>query len=42
MAKLVRVKQVSPSELLEAVLAQVDRINPATNAIVTRLDAQAR
>ena len=42
MAKLVRVKQVSPSELLEAVLAQVDHVNPATNAIVTRLDKQAR
>ncbi|MGD9645856.1 MAG: amidase [Pirellulales bacterium] len=42
LAHLVRTRQVSPSEVLDAVLAQVDRVNPALNAIVSRADDDAR
>ncbi len=41
-AALVRAKQVSPLELLEAALARIERVNPALNAVVIRLDDVAR
>jgi amidase len=42
LAELVRRKEVLPEELLEAALARIDARNPAINAVVTRLDDQAR
>lgn len=33
---------LSPVELLESCLAQIDRVNPAVNAVVTRCDDRAR
>ncbi len=42
LAELVRSKEISAHELLDAVLARADAANPALNAIVTRLDDQAR
>ncbi|GLU30433.1 amidase [Trinickia caryophylli] len=42
LAHLVRGKEVSPAELLEAALANVDAVNPALNAVAERLDASAR
>ena len=38
LADLVRTKQVSPAELLEAAQARADAVNPRINAIVRRLD----
>ena len=37
LADLIATRQVSAREVLEAHLAQIDRINPRVNAIVTRL-----
>src|SRR5262245_47901575 len=37
LAKLVRDKQVSPEELLEAAIERVERRNPAINAVVSKL-----
>jgi Asp-tRNA(Asn)/Glu-tRNA(Gln) amidotransferase A subunit family amidase len=42
LAQLVRDRQVSPEELLEAAIARVERTNPAVNAVVTRLYDHAR
>jgi Asp-tRNA(Asn)/Glu-tRNA(Gln) amidotransferase A subunit family amidase len=42
LAEAIRSKRVSPVEALEAILSQVDAINPALNAIVTRTDSLAR
>jgi amidase/6-aminohexanoate-cyclic-dimer hydrolase len=42
LAELVRRKEISAKELLDAVLARADAVNPALNAIVTRLDDHAR
>jgi amidase/6-aminohexanoate-cyclic-dimer hydrolase len=42
LAELLRRKEVSAAEVLEAVLARADTLNPALNAIVTRLDGEAR
>ncbi len=42
LARLVRERQVSAAELLEAALERVDGRNPALNAIVARLDDEAR
>jgi amidase len=39
---LVASGDLSPVELLESCLSQVDRINPAVNAMVTRADERAR
>lgn len=36
LAKLVRAREISARELIEATLAQIERVNPAINAIVTR------
>jgi aspartyl-tRNA(Asn)/glutamyl-tRNA(Gln) amidotransferase subunit A len=41
-AEAVRTKRLSPVELIEAVLAQVERVNPKVNAIVTLTADQAR
>ncbi len=42
LAELVRKGQVTASELLEESIARADRINPALNAIITRIDDRAR
>ena len=42
LAELIRRKDVSAKELLDAAIARADALNPALNAIVTRLDDQAR
>jgi amidase len=42
LADLVRRKEVSAAELLDAIIARADALNPRLNAIVTRLDDEAR
>jgi amidase len=42
LAGLVQSKQVSPRELVEAALARIDAVNPRINAVIHRLDEQAR
>src|SRR3954447_14117578 len=42
LAQLVRAREVSAEELLEAAIARVERVNPEINAVVTRLYDQAR
>ncbi|MBR8236038.1 amidase [Burkholderia sp. AU42008] len=42
LAALVRAKEVRPTELLNAVLASLDTLNPALNAVAERLDDSAR
>src|SRR5438477_11728768 len=42
LAELVRKGEVTPQELLEACLARIDKKNPALNAVITRMDDQAR
>src|SRR6266545_478261 len=42
LAALIRKKQVSPVEIIGAVLDRIDRINPRLNAFVTLTDEQAR
>ncbi|MBX3413264.1 MAG: amidase [Pirellulales bacterium] len=42
LAARIRARQVSPVEVVEAVLAQLDRVNPQLNAVVTRVDEAAR
>jgi amidase len=42
LAELVRTKQVSPSELVEAAIARIDARNPLYNAVVHRMDERAR
>jgi amidase len=41
LAELVRSKEVTPTELLDAALANVDAVNPALNAVAERLDESA-
>jgi len=41
-AELVRRKEVTPAELVEAAIARIERVNPATNAVVTPLYEPAR
>ncbi|MGO9547254.1 MAG: amidase [Rhodomicrobium sp.] len=41
LAGLVRKKEVSPRELLSEALARCDRVNPALNAVIHRMDVQA-
>jgi amidase len=41
-ARAIRAKQVRPSEVLEEVLARMDRLDPALNALVWRDDEAAR
>ena len=40
-AELVRRGEVTPSELLEAALARIDKLNPELNAVIHRLDEKA-
>src|ERR1700704_4129139 len=42
LAKLIRDKQVSPTEVLEAHIARIDAVNPRLNALVTLSLDQAR
>ncbi len=42
LAQLVREKKVSPLELVDACIARVDRVNGRLNAVVTRMDDEAR
>ncbi|MCS6952516.1 MAG: amidase [Bryobacterales bacterium] len=42
MAEAVRARRVSPSELLEAHLRQIENLNPRLNAFVTVLEQEAR
>ena len=41
LAALIRSRKVSAVEATRATLARIDRLNPAINAIVQRMDAQA-
>src|SRR5262249_18523863 len=41
-AQLVRRGEVSPSELLDVAIARVEALNPELNAVICRLDDQAR
>jgi len=42
LAELIRKKEVSPDEVLAATLERIDTRNPAVNAVVMRMDEQAR
>src|SRR5690242_5498184 len=42
LAELVRQRKVSPSELLELAISRLEAVNPALNAVVTKLYDQAR
>ncbi|HEX9821623.1 MAG TPA: amidase [Methylomirabilota bacterium] len=42
LARMIRRKTVSPVEVVDAVLARIDKVNPALNAYVTLADEQAR
>ena len=42
LAELIRTKEVTPDEVLAATLERIEARNPAINAVVTRMDDQAR
>jgi amidase len=42
LAELVRRREVTPDEVLEAAIARVEARNPAVNAVVSRLYDEAR
>jgi amidase len=42
LAERIRARDVSPTEVLDAALARIDERNPALNAVIRRLDTQAR
>ncbi|MBL6952559.1 MAG: amidase [Alphaproteobacteria bacterium] len=42
LADLVRRGEVTAAELVEAAIARIERLNPALNAVITRMDDQAR
>ena len=42
LARMIRAKDVSPVEVVDAVLARIDRVNPPLNAYVTLVPEQAR
>ena len=42
LAELIRTKEVTVEEVLAATLERIDARNPAINAVVTRMDDQAR
>ncbi len=42
LVELVRAGEISVAEVTETALAQIDRLNPAINAVILRDDAQAR
>ena len=41
LAQLIRAKELSAIEVMEAFMAQIERVNPAVNAIVTLLAERA-
>lgn len=41
-AELVRTKQVTPIELLESAIEQIERLNPAVNAVITTMYDEGR
>jgi len=41
-AELVRRKEVTPAEMVEAAIGRIERLNPALNAIITPLFERAR
>ena len=42
LAELVRTRQVAPEEVLEAAIERIEALNPALNAVVTRVYDEAR
>jgi Asp-tRNA(Asn)/Glu-tRNA(Gln) amidotransferase A subunit family amidase len=42
LAELVRARQVAPEEVLEAAIGRIEALNPALNAVVTRVYDEAR
>jgi len=42
LASLVRNREVSPEELVDATIARIERLNPTLNAVIHRMDEQAR
>jgi amidase len=42
LAELVRRGEVTPLELVETAIARIERLNPAVNAVIHRMDAAAR
>src|SRR6185436_18864381 len=42
LARLIRSRELSAAEVMDAHIAQIERVNPAVNAIVTFLPEQAR
>ena len=42
LARLIRTHEISPEQLLDATLQKIDRLNPTLNAVVTRMDDEAR
>jgi amidase len=42
LAALVRAREVTPRELVEAAIRRIDRLNPRINAVVYRMDDEAR
>lgn len=42
LAVRIRARKLSPVEVIDAALAQLDRVNPQLNAVVTRVDEAAR
>ena len=41
-AALIRQRDIAPVELLEAVLARIEALNPKLNAVITRMDDESR
>ena len=42
LAELIRTRQVTPDEVLEAAISRIEALNPALNAVVTRVYDEAR
>ena len=42
LTELVRAREVTPRELIEIAMERVERVNPAVNAVVHRMDDAAR
>ena len=41
-AELVRNKEITPSELVQAAIERIERLNPSLNAVITPMYDQAR
>ena len=41
-AELVRRRELTPLELVDAAIARIERVNPTINAVITPLFAEAR